>query len=376
MTWKLDNSGQIACALSGSLTEFTAPHPEEAEITLFGPGYGECIVVHAGGGDWIIVDSLQRSQEAPIALQYLGKLGLDPAQSIRFIVATHWHDDHMRGIGELVSQCPEADFCCANALGSKEFMSAVAAYGKTCLPDRGLGELYRVLTHLDSRDSQPVWATASRRVHRSINCEIWSLSPDDRAFTSFLKSIAPSSENRTKRGVHLLSPNSLSVALFVRFSGGASCLLGADLERRGWSAILRDERRPQCKSSVFKVPHHGSANAHLQGVWDELLDPEPIAILAPWYRGRGALPRKTDVDRILAQTPHAYSTTSSASGAIRRDRWIKKRLKGTKVHFAPESSQPGMIRLRRSMAEEESWRVDLLEPARHLKDFETYTGQP
>jgi len=169
--------------------------------------------------------------------------------------------------------------------------------------------------------------------------------------------------------MHSLTPNQLSVALLLRFDGGGSCLFGADLERRGWTAVLQDDARPRCRSSVFKVPHHGSANAHLEGVWDELLEPEPTAILAPWRRGHGALPKKEDVARILACTPNAYATTNTTRGAVPRDRWVKKKLRNVGAHITQESGTPGMIRLRRSMAVESSWRVDLFGSACHLRDF-------
>ena len=339
------------------------------EVSLFGPGYGECAVVHAGGGDWIVLDSFRTQRGRPVALQYLDELGLDPARSVRLIVATHWHDDHMRGLGELVSRCPDAYFCCASALGSREFMSVAAALAKTGLPDQGIREIHAVMTHLDDTDAQPVWATASRRIHRLSSCEVWSLSPHDEAYTSFLKSLAPRPGIEPGHGMHSLTPNQLSVALLVRFGTGVSCLFGADLERRGWTAVLGDATRPQCTSSVFKVPHHGSANAHLEGVWEELLEPEPIAILAPWHRGGGALPKKGDVTRILKRAPDAYATTSATPGAVPRDRWVKKRLRNVGARITAESGPHGMIRLRRSMAAEGVWRVDLSGSACHLKDF-------
>lgn len=339
------------------------------EVSLFGPGYGECAVVHAGGGDWIVLDSFLTASGRPVALQYFDKLAVDPVRCVRLIVATHWHDDHTRGLSELVSRCLEADFCCANALHSREFMSVSAALARTGLPGSGIREVHGVLSHLDRADSEAVWATASRRVHRTDNCEAWSLSPDDEAYMSFLKSLAPSSGTGPRPGIHSLTPNQLSVALLVRFDGDFSCLFGADLERTGWTAVLRDGRRPKGRSSVFKVPHHGSASAHLQGVWDDLLEPEPIAILAPWRRGGGALPTKEDVARILALTPDAYATTDATRHTVSRDRWVKKRLKNVGARFAPASGPPGMIRLRRSMTGESSWRVDLFGSACRLKDL-------
>lgn len=345
------------------------PRPDEIEVSLFGPGYGECAVAHVGWGEWIVLDSFLTSRREPVALQYFDDLGVDPARAVRLICATHWHDDHMKGLGDLVSRCPEADFCCANALGSREFLSVAAALARTGFPDGGVREIHAALSHLDHTDSQPRWATASRRIHRSSTCEVWSLSPDDDAYTSFLTSLAPEPGTGQRPGIDALTPNELSVVLLVRFDGGISCLFGADLERRGWTALLRDDARPRSKASVFKVPHHGSGNAHLQEVWDELLEREPFAILAPWRRGRGALPKPEDVKRILAHTPNAYATAEAPAGPAPRNRWVKKRLKTLGARIAPESGSPGMIRLRRSLAGEDSWRVELFGSACHLKEF-------
>ncbi|PXF57856.1 MAG: hypothetical protein C4B58_08625 [Deltaproteobacteria bacterium] len=33
------------------------PSPDELEISLFGPGRGECVVAHLGNNDWLVVDS-------------------------------------------------------------------------------------------------------------------------------------------------------------------------------------------------------------------------------------------------------------------------------------------------------------------------------
>ena len=347
------------------------PDPAEIEVAMLGPGYGESILVHTGDGEWLVIDSFLDLDHRPSALAYLERLGSDPAEAIKLIVATHWHDDHIRGMGRLVESSRSARFCCASALRRPEFLRIVEGLRAQGPRAAGLGmrEIFSVFAHLGRVGVSPLWATASRRLHRSSTCEVWSLSPDDEAYTSFLRSIAPSSRTGPGRRIDSLTPNQLSVALLVRFDNGISCLFGADLERRGWTAVLRDDANPRCMSSVFKIPHHGSANAHLQGVWDELLEPRPIAILAPWRRGGGALPKKQDVRRILARTPNAYATADATSGTTPRDRWVRKRLRRVKAHIAPESGAPGMIRLRRTMDGESSWRVNLFGSACGLKDL-------
>ena len=84
------------------------PRDGEFELTLLGPGYGESVVMHVGAGVWVLVDSCGRA-DAPAALEYLAKVGVDPAEAVKLIVASHWHDDHMRGMAHLAHTCTVVD---------------------------------------------------------------------------------------------------------------------------------------------------------------------------------------------------------------------------------------------------------------------------
>ena len=78
------------------------PGSHEIEVSVFGPGFGESIVVHLGSGRWMIVDScLARSTKEPAALDYLQEIGVDVSANVRFVVSTHWHDDHIRGLAKV-----------------------------------------------------------------------------------------------------------------------------------------------------------------------------------------------------------------------------------------------------------------------------------
>ncbi len=241
-----------------------APGTGDFEITLFGPGYGECIVLHVGDGIWILIDSCVDADGTPAALKYLDEIGLDPAQVVDLVVATHWHDDHIRGMAQLVTTCSKAAFCCAAALCKTEFLTAVGtlAASSTSRTSSGLREIHGVITELAERASEPTHALANRRVFVRDSCEIWSLSPDDGVFQSFLGSMDDllPGMNRTKRRTRSLSPNDVAVVLWVRVRD-ITVLLGSDLERRGWARILQSRERPPGQASVFKVPHHGSQNA-------------------------------------------------------------------------------------------------------------------
>jgi hypothetical protein len=85
-------------------------------------------------------------------------------------------------------------------------------------------------------------------------------------------------------------------------------VLGSDLEvgtnrDTGWLAILGSNTKPTGKATVYKIPHHGSQNADLDGVWSEMLIPDPIAILTPFRRGNVSLPKPL----ITIPNPHRSS---------------------------------------------------------------------
>jgi len=104
------------------------PRPDELEVSLFGPGIGECVVVHVGGGEWITVDSCEDpATHAPAALAYLRSLGVDPGTQVKRVIVTHWHDDHMRGAAGVLAAATSAKFFCSAALSTKEFLSFIAS---------------------------------------------------------------------------------------------------------------------------------------------------------------------------------------------------------------------------------------------------------
>ena len=353
----------------------TPPGKGEFELTLFGPGYGECVFLHVGDGVWAIVDSCIDEAGTPRALGYLESISVDAAKAVRLIVATHWHDDHMRGMAQLVEACKSADFCCATALCKKEFLkiSAVQRSRHLIAAGSGTDEIFNVFSLLQKRKLTPTHAIANRPIFASHGCKISSLSPSDAAFRTFLGAISNlmPSEGETKKRMPDLLPNQAAVGLWVEVDD-VVVLLGSDVERAGWTEILQGGMRPPGKASAFKIPHHGSASADVPEVWQQMLDPGPFAVLAPWKKGGNALPRRVDAERILLNTVNAYSSSTAGSVASRtrrRSRMVDRMIResGTRLQRLPMS--PGAVRLRRVIGEQAPWSVTLLGNACHLKIF-------
>lgn len=286
------------------------------ELLLFGPGYGECVLVHLGADEWLIVDScLDRSGHQP-ALHHLDRIGATPETDVRLVVATHWHDDHVAGLGEVVQRCASAEFACAAALNHEEFLTLVQAGSSAPVQRSGVREFARVLQILGARSPTPArLVTADRRLWLRSDgplAEVWSLSPSDEAVRRSVAAFAGLlNEQRTpRRAVRSVKPNHASVVVWVRV-GEHIALLGADLEDHahphlGWTAIVNSPARPPDRAHLFKVAHHGSPNADDAAIWQHLLQSQVTACLTPFTRGPVPRPQPTDVDRICDRAGSLY----------------------------------------------------------------------
>lgn len=348
------------------------PGKRELELTLLGPGYGESIVLHLGDGVWVVVDSCLDGDGAPQALRYLEGLGVDPANAVDLIVATHWHDDHIRGISNVVKSCRKATFCCASALCRKEFLAvAHALEGRHhSVAGSGLREIHDIFSQLVTAKSHPVLAFANRRIFMKGECQIWSLSPRDSNFLDFLRTIGNMlpSIGKSKARIQSLSPNKVALALWIKVAD-IGVLLGSDLEKQGWVEVLQDPARPNDKASVFKVPHHGSENADEPGVWKQMLGREPFAILTPWRRGVRDLPSQRDVRRIRSYTPNAYATArpgSMALASVKRSSTVRRTIRESGVKLQRVAMSRGAVRLRRTIGLQTQWQVETFGSACHL----------
>ncbi len=363
----------------------TPPRPTELELSLFGAGIGECAVVHLGAGNWMVVDScLNEARERPIALDYLEGVGVDVARQVKLVVVTHWHDDHIRGISQLVRFATSARFVCSVALRSDEFLTLVVADEEIKLVEHtsGVSEFADVLEILRTRNGGRCvvgpdhWATSGLLLYSDDDpsrVEVHALSPSAQSITDSKRAIAgmiPSVGEATRK-FPVIGPNDLSVVLLVKTTG-SHLLLGADLEtgrheRRGWRAVLSSELPPRVESSAYKVAHHGSENADHDGIWDSLLVKNVRAMLTPYARGPKPRPSSKDLNRIKSRTRYLYSTIWPHSQRPPRRRGADKTINEIARKRRAICKRPGHIRLRVPIAGQiEDISVELFDGAKRL----------
>lgn len=366
------------------------PASNELEISIFGPGYGESILLHIGNGEWILVDScVEPNSGEPAALHYLTRLGVDVESAVKLIVATHWHDDHVRGLSKIVDKCKSANVALSGALSVKEFLTLVAVHRNRATPTTSsLKELAAVLRTLEERGMKGKSAVVDRQLHYSriplssgvADAKIFSVSPSDGsllqatlAFTQLLQD----SEDQPARVLTSPTPNHAAVVLWVEV-GRHVMLLGADLEctidpGRGWLAILNHAtviRAYERKAKIFKVAHHGANSAHEPRVWNDIILPEPIAILTPFSRGNISLPTVRDRGRIKSLTPSAFITAAPREhGYSWSNRVVRDLVKEATRSIRNVHSGWGHVRVRQIIEDpQDNWRTELFGDAVPLKE--------
>ncbi len=320
-------------------------------------------MIHVGGGDWLVVDSHRDGEsKRAVALAYLEAMGIDPATAIRLIVATHWHDDHIRGIGETLRAAPAAKFACAASLDTKEFFRLVAS-GPSILSvsprcPSGVDEFREVLEVLETQSELacPEYAKEGtllfRRDATVPRVIVQALSPSSASLSLSFREIAQlRPEAGQQRAFRSQGPNDRAVVLWVE-AGDQFVLLGADLENSGhsalgWSAVLSSTTLPPGKADILKVAHHGSHNADNPGVWTRLLVDQPIGVLTPFSRGRVPLPRPSDVTRMLTRTTELFSTARpGGSPPPKRPAAVEKTIREIAKDRRAVVGQLGHIRIR------------------------------
>jgi hypothetical protein len=267
------------------------PEDNEIEVSVLGPGYGECILLHLGKNNWIIVDScVFPGYSYPAPLLYLDKMNVD-YDAVEAIIATHWHDDHFKGLSNILKACKKSEFICSGSLKNDEFLELVEIYGGSSIArDSGINEFKEILSALIERKDKgeknyiPKFAVADRSLWHNtiedngnnISITLHSLSPSDAAMFSAkldIKNYLPI-KSQYPRAIPAISSNHASVVLWLSF-GDISILLGADLEEegnpyKGWSVIIDSETRPNGKAIFYKIAHHGSINAYHPRIWDDM----------------------------------------------------------------------------------------------------------
>ena len=356
------------------------PQLDEIELSIFGPGYGECIIIHIGDGNWIVVDScIDPEKKKTAAVEYFSEIGID-LESVKLIVVTHWHDDHIRGISELIKICKNAKIVMPAAFCEDKFLDLASLYHDK--DELGVSEFTQIWAHLLNEKRIPKFALGTRTIYSyknnelKLNCRIDSLSPSDAAIIlannglSKLLPVEPKKKElpKLRRRIRALEPNHTAVVLLISIND-IQILLGSDLEvtkdeNTGWLAILNSEI--DCDAKIFKIPHHGSSNGDHPLIWKNMLQPDPITVTTPFVNGDKKIPEIEDIKRITSLSGKAFLTSEPKSKNSKTEHFIDKMMKADVKRRKLVNPYFGHIRFRSNLTNQD-WQTVLSEKAVQLK---------
>jgi len=358
---------------------FCKPENNEIEISLFGggAGYGESLLIHYGNGKWALIDSaINPNTKNPIIEEYLHSIGLS-YNDIFIIIATHWHDDHIKGLANIYNSCPNATFYCSDAFNSSEFFQLYAAYKDSTLPNNGIRALTEIITLIDQRDDYFRTLKVNKlMLQENINTSILtihSLSPSDYSCwiaKQELISLMPL-VGESITGVHDIQPNQNCIVLLMSFND-ENILLAADIEntkdsRTGWNGILNHSNIFQGKKiKVYKVAHHGSEGAYNKQIWHDYLD-RPISMLTPFAKGKNKLPSSAAMLQIDRDSIHSFITSEPNQERTKKRRYsIDKAIQTFKKDIYEYSYDYGHIRIRKMIDSKDDWQIEIDGTAKNL----------
>jgi hypothetical protein len=351
------------------------PQENELEITIFGPGYGESIVLHIPQIGWGIIDSCvhkTKSQSIVLPLEYLLSITSPPHPPLAFVILTHPHQDHCLGLDRILREYPGGTkrVCRYAGDGIREWQ-AYRTKKETPLKKymQGLGLAFEAIeeaanTGADFRTLGEMSIVFKENVilkdYDSTDIRMLALSPSAESiikYTEMLQKAIPEVGQRVLK-MDDEDHNLVSVALLLEF-GEIQIILGSDVETEasnntGWHGIVSNRDCPSLWTSLVKVPHHGSENGHNDAAWGEFCKKgNPLSVVTPFRRGSVILPKNSDIDRIKSVS-HKVGLTNriELDSNIKRyySRKVTNCIKNSQgirsMKIIKEPVHPGIIRVR------------------------------
>ncbi|MCC6553741.1 MAG: hypothetical protein IT372_12065 [Polyangiaceae bacterium] len=303
--------------------------PDHLVVLAFGPGKGELILVRVPPDAWMVVDGcgIGKSLYAPSALAHY-------RARPRIVLLTHPHDDHSRGVAELIK-----------TMAPREREETWPRIGMVLPPGDDVAA--RSAGFIGGVTLQAIAAVMSR----------WRASPACRWDANIgdveplgdatLLVISPRAEVRARqldlwRTRQPFDRNVISTALLLTWRG-RRILLGSDLVESpdgGWShSLVLDPELGD--HDLLKVPHHGSDEALL----DDILRPrarvpDPLRVVTPYSPKR--LPRFSDGEgahRVVSHGGTSYLTglprPHAEQSGLAEERSLEQLAKHEEITFTP-----------------------------------------
>jgi beta-lactamase superfamily II metal-dependent hydrolase len=285
------------------------------EMHIFGATQGESIVLKLPAGGWGVVDCYASTLDDPAdnaALHFLSERGVS---ELEFLCLTHPHDDHYRGMSQLLERLRVRCFWRPSAMSRQRLkwilqLALVDAkrsgHGRTLEDADELERIFTLVKQGHEQRREPLISKAAAvgtqlypvPVDPKAHFQIWAIAPSGRRADDYEEGLRKCFDDngRIKDRLPYARHNEISLALLVVF-GRTRVILGGDVEESNWLDTLNEFGRPGLSCVGVKASHHGSTNGYCQGLWEAFAaDRRPVTVVTSFQRHR--LPRRDALEHI------------------------------------------------------------------------------
>jgi len=213
--------------------------PDALYVFVFGPGYGESVVLRIPPAHWVVIDGCRSSSFS----SYPAKLLKDFGAHADILVLTHPHLDHAAGLDGLLDDWKGHKVgCCEPIVENVDEMHPNAQKAVEGLTVK------KVLSRIQSvwrKREDTRWPLCRGTLQAVGDARLEVLHPDEEAL-------------RTS------SVNGLSSPILIEWHR-VRLLLGSDLELPGWEDVAAS-RSDLARHHLLKLPHHASDNGRHEAV--------------------------------------------------------------------------------------------------------------
>ncbi len=328
----------------------TIDQSESLELHVLGAGKGESIILRCPGGGWGVIDcyalSLDDLASNP-TLQFLKERGVSV---LEFLCLTHPHDDHFRGMSQLLEQLEVKHFWRFAGLAGRDLqrlallLSVDAERSDDTELTHNADDFVKTMRLVNEKRSakqlRQKTVTGYQQLFpvladESASFQIWGFAPSGNQVAKYEESLTTcfTDDGRFRSPLPQAHHNSISVGLIIRF-GETQIVLGGDIERAGWQDAFAELQKHHLFADAVKVSHHGSVTGYIPSLWETLAGKKkPIAVIVPYRRFR--LPKQTAIDHIRPYTSKimltcefdADTTPGPAKAPLKSRLFLRTRLK-------------------------------------------------
>jgi len=281
-------------------------------------GFGECIIIELPDDKIGIIDCCTMDQhiDSCIPLEYLEKKGLD-FEKVEFILITHFHQDHYRGISHLIKKCLSARVLVSKAVINLRFEFLIKYCANLPYRKNPFKEFQTICDSVAENKRKLISVKAGDVLITNSDYTISALSPSDDDL-SYMDSVYKRHNDKisdSKNGATSYIPtgakfNFQSVVLLLEYNS-ENYLFGADMEYgkkgTGLEPILANLINKNKTIAKFKLPHHGSNSSYDYDQYKRLTNEESIFTLTPYCKSR--LPRQSAINNLLNHTKEIFGTS-------------------------------------------------------------------